>query len=140
MLDIKITRGTPFMSSGPLPEHEVSGIIGLTGKAKGAAVVSLGKETALRCAERLLGERPPTIDSDVVELAHRLKGAGHHLTIETAGTLWKDVVCDLASVSPKLSNSTPWQRDGGRHAEAHERNRINPDTIIEAVDLISITP
>ncbi len=67
MLDIQITRGVPFTNSEPLPEHEVSGIIGLTGKAIGAAVVSLGKETALRCTERLLGERPPAINSDVVD-------------------------------------------------------------------------
>jgi len=67
MLDIKITRGTPFISPNPLPEHYVSGVIGLTGRAKGAAVVSLGKETALRCTERLMGERPATINSDVVD-------------------------------------------------------------------------
>lgn len=71
----------------------------------------------------------PMIDADVVELTHRLTGNGYHTTIETAGTVWKDVTCDLASISPKLSNSTPWQREGGRHAEAHERNRINLDTI-----------
>ncbi len=71
----------------------------------------------------------PMIDADVVELAHRLKERGHHTTIETAGTVWKDVACDLASISPKLANSTPWQREEGRHAEAHERNRINLDTI-----------
>jgi len=72
MLDVKIKRGTPFTSSSPLPEHEISGIIGLTGKAKGVAVVSLGKETALRCAEQLLGERPPAINSDVADAVGEL--------------------------------------------------------------------
>jgi CheY-specific phosphatase CheX len=72
MLDVKIKRGAPFISSNPLPEHEVSGIIGLTGKAKGAAVVSLGRETALRCTERLLGERPAGINSDVVDAVGEL--------------------------------------------------------------------
>jgi chemotaxis protein CheX len=72
MLDVEITRGTPFVSSAPLPEHEVSGIIGLTGKAKGAAVVSLGEETALRSTERLLGERPAGINSDVVDAVGEL--------------------------------------------------------------------
>ncbi len=71
----------------------------------------------------------PMIDADVVELTHRLTGNGYHTTIETAGTVWKDVACDLASISPKLSNSTPWQREEGRHADPHERNRINLDTI-----------
>ena len=29
--------------------------------------------------------------------------------------------CDLMSISPKLSNSTPHERDGGRWAVVHER-------------------
>lgn len=72
MLDVKIARGTPFINVNPLPEHEVSGIIALTGKAKGAAVVSLGTETAIRCTERLLGERPSEINSDVIDAVGEL--------------------------------------------------------------------
>ncbi len=71
----------------------------------------------------------PMIDPDVVELTRRLKEGGYHITIETAATVWQDVVCDLASISPKLSNSTPWTRDDGRWVDAHERNRINLATI-----------
>src|SRR3712207_3366955 len=48
----------------------------------------------------------PMIMPDVAELCRRLKDAGHHLTIETAATVWKDVPLDLASLSPKLANST----------------------------------
>ena len=33
--------------------------------------------------------------------------AGRHITIETAGTLYLPVECDLMSISPKLANSTP---------------------------------
>ena len=36
---------------------------------------------------------------------------------------------DLASLSPKLSNSTPWQREGGRFATVHEKHRLNPAVI-----------
>lgn len=71
----------------------------------------------------------PMIASGVEELTRRLRDEGHHVTIETAATVWKDVVCDLASISPKLANSTPQERDGGRWADAHERSRINLDTI-----------
>ncbi len=39
------------------------------------------------------------------------------------------MVCNLASISPKLGHSTPWERDDGRWAEAHEDNRINLETI-----------
>ena len=71
----------------------------------------------------------PMIDPDIVELTGRLRNTGYHLTIETAATVWREVVCDLASISPKLANSTPRHRDGGRHAAAHEKGRINVDTI-----------
>lgn len=71
----------------------------------------------------------PMIMPDVADLTHRLKREDFHVTIETAATVWRDVTCDLASISPKLSNSTPWSRDGGRRAESHEKTRINLDTI-----------
>ena len=51
------------------------------------------------------------------------------MTIETAATVWTGVECDLASISPKLANSTPWDREGGKHAESHEVNRIHIDVI-----------
>ncbi len=76
----------------------------------------------------LTGGEPMT-QIDVVELTHRLKEGGYHITIETAATVWKEAVCDLASISPKLGNSTPWTRDGGRWADGHESNRINLETI-----------
>lgn len=71
----------------------------------------------------------PLLAADVETLTRRLKDAGYHLTIETAGTIWKDVVADLASISPKLSNSTPWERDDGRHAEQHDSLRLNLDVV-----------
>jgi 7-carboxy-7-deazaguanine synthase len=81
------------------------------------------------CTHVVLTGGEPMIADDVVELTQMIKDGGYHLTIETAGTVWKDVFCDLASVSPKLSNSTPWTREDGRRADAHERQRINLDVI-----------
>jgi len=71
----------------------------------------------------------PMIDAEVSKLTYKLKEAGYHVTIETAATVWNDVLCDLASISPKLANSTPWERDNGRWSDAHEKNRINLKTI-----------
>ena len=71
----------------------------------------------------------PMIAPDVVELTRRLKTDGYHVTIETAGTVFEPVECDLASISPKLANSTPWRRDGGRWAKRHEERRTNIDVI-----------
>jgi 7-carboxy-7-deazaguanine synthase len=71
----------------------------------------------------------PMIFPEIVELTSRLKAAGQHITIETAGTVFAPVLCDLMSISPKLANSTPHQRDGGRWAEQHERLRIQPEIL-----------
>ena len=76
----------------------------------------------------------PMIMPDIVTLCGALKSAGHHVTIETAATVYKPVDLDLASLSPKLSNSTPWNRAGGRFAEAHERLRINIPVIQQFID------
>ncbi len=33
------------------------------------------------------------------------------------------------SISPKLANSTPWEREGGRYAAQHERLRHQPEIL-----------
>lgn len=76
----------------------------------------------------------PMIMPDITALAFALKDQGHHLTIETAGTVFKILPVDLASVSPKLSNSTPRDRAGGKFAAAHERQRINVPVIQQFID------
>ncbi len=71
----------------------------------------------------------PMIAGQIDDLCAGLRQLGLHITIETAATVFKPVACDLASLSPKLSNSTPWQREGGRFALRHERLRLQPDVI-----------
>ena len=70
----------------------------------------------------------PMIAPGIEALTVALKARDYHITIETAATVWKDVVCDLASISPKLANSTPWERDV-QWARKHEATRINLDVI-----------
>ncbi len=67
----------------------------------------------------------PMIMPQIAELTHRLRAAGHHITIETAGTRFVAVECDLMSISPKLANSTP----EGEFAAQHERLRIQPEVL-----------
>ena len=76
----------------------------------------------------------PMIMPDVEDLCAALKALGCHITMETAATVYKPVSIDLASLSPKLSNSTPWSREGGRFAPAHERQRINLPVIQRFID------
>lgn len=76
----------------------------------------------------------PMIMTDIEPLCAALKSAGHHITIETAATVFKHVAHDLASLSPKLSNSTPSNRAGGKHADSHERQRLNVPVIQQFID------
>jgi 7-carboxy-7-deazaguanine synthase len=65
----------------------------------------------------------PMIAREIVELTRGLRARGRHITIETAGTVFAPVACDLMSISPKLANSTP----AGEWEERHERLRIQPE-------------
>lgn len=76
----------------------------------------------------------PLIMPDIVPLCESLKSRGYHLTMETAATVFAPVRIDLASISPKLSNSTPHDREGGRFARTHEAHRINLETIQKLID------
>jgi 7-carboxy-7-deazaguanine synthase len=69
----------------------------------------------------------PMIAPEILPLTERLRDAGLHITIETAGTVFKPVACDLMSISPKLANSTP---EGPFRAQ-HERLRIQTDVLAE---------
>ena len=68
----------------------------------------------------------PMIAPGIEELTRRLT---QHVTVETAGTVDVAVRCDLMSISPKLANSTPRDRDGGRWAAQHERLRHQPEIL-----------
>jgi 7-carboxy-7-deazaguanine synthase len=76
----------------------------------------------------------PVIMPEAESLCAALKAAGMHVTVETAATVYKPLALDLASLSPKLSNSTPTDREGGRFAAAHERQRLNVPAIQSFVD------
>lgn len=89
----------------------------------------LRQTASYNCRHVVLTGGEPLIAPGVEELTRCLREAGHHLTIETAATVCADVECDLVSISPKLANSTPHLREDGKYAAAHEKNRINLDTI-----------
>jgi 7-carboxy-7-deazaguanine synthase len=71
----------------------------------------------------------PLLAPEIEALCAGLRQRGYHITVETAATVFKPVACDLASLSPKLSNSTPYEREGGRFALRHERLRLQPEVI-----------
>lgn len=68
----------------------------------------------------------PLIAPEVVGLTEALRARGLHITVETAGTVFAPVACDLMSISPKLANSTP---DDTKWGPLHERTRLQLDVL-----------
>ena len=71
----------------------------------------------------------PMIAPEIRALTQAFRAGGYHITIETAGTVYEPVECDLMSISPKLANSTPHERENGRWAAQHERLRWQPEVM-----------
>lgn len=73
----------------------------------------------------------PMLAAGIHELAAALRAEGKHLTIETAATvLPNSIACDLASLSPKLANSTPLPEPAGMAwVTRHEQTRRQPDVL-----------
>ena len=78
----------------------------------------------------------PMVAREIRELLGALKEAGYHLTIETAATVPPEgIACDLASLSPKLKNSTPLPSEiGSGWIERHEASRWQPDVVRAWID------
>ena len=60
-----------------------------------------------------------------------LRDEGYTITIETAGTIHRDLPCDLMSVSPKLAHSAPPEASGWR--ERHESRRLDLGTLARLI-------
>jgi 7-carboxy-7-deazaguanine synthase len=71
----------------------------------------------------------PMLFAELIPLTERLHAAGYHITIETAGTLFLPVKCDLMSISPKLAGSTPTEEKAGKWSTRHDRTRHQPAVI-----------
>jgi len=82
----------------------------------------------LRSKHVVLTGGEPLIYSCVDQLCTQLRNDGHHLTIETAGTIYRQLTCDLISISPKLSGSAPAATHGSWQA-AHNARREQLDVV-----------
>jgi len=76
----------------------------------------------------------PMIAPDIVPLTEALRQMRLHITVETAGTVYLPVECHLMSISPKTSNSIPFEREGGRWVAMHDRSRIRLDVLKRLID------
>lgn len=107
----------------------------------------VGEATASGVRHAVLTGGEPMMFAGIVPLSHALAKAGFHVTIETAGTILPPAAersasgelpaCDLISISPKLSNSTPINdpRDpSGAWRERHEARRLNFAVLQRLID------
>jgi 7-carboxy-7-deazaguanine synthase len=72
----------------------------------------------------------PMLFGALVPLAERLRAEGFVITVETAGTVWQDLPCDLMSISPKLKNSVP--AGDAAWSTRHDLTRYNLE-VLEAL-------
>jgi 7-carboxy-7-deazaguanine synthase len=79
----------------------------------------------------------PMIHDEIEPLVERLADAGYHITVETNGTVDRDIPVDLASISPKLASSTPTPdqdpKGDGEWAERHDELRIDIEALAALV-------
>ena len=85
------------------------------------------------CSHVVLTGGEPMLFAELVPLASALRRRGLHITVETAGTLYLPLACDLMSISPKLGNSTPSESRDPHWHERHERSRHVPEVIRQLV-------
>lgn len=86
----------------------------------------LSEVKSFRCQHIVLTGGEPLLTPELVPLSRELQRGGYVITVETAGTVFREVAADLISISPKRGNSTPvgtsWQ-------QRHEARRDRPDVI-----------
>ncbi len=106
---------TPYTSWDP--EGEWRSIDELT-----AAVPPAARHVVVTGGEPLLWATVPLLTA-------ALRERGLHVTIETAGTIYQELACDLMSVSPKLGNSDPGPDRPAAVRTEHAARRLDVPTL-----------
>jgi 7-carboxy-7-deazaguanine synthase len=81
------------------------------------------------CRHVVLTGGEPMLFAELIPLCEKLRQQGRHITIETAGTLFLPVECDLMSISPKFSSSGPDAKQHPHWSRRHERERFRPEVM-----------
>ena len=71
----------------------------------------------------------PMLWPNLPRLTAAIRAGGRHVTIETAGTVFQALECDLMSISPKLANSDPGPHRNAAVREDHVARRLAPDVL-----------
>ncbi|UUO07917.1 7-carboxy-7-deazaguanine synthase QueE [Blastopirellula sp. J2-11] len=94
----------------------------------------LGRIALLDCDHVVLTGGEPMLFAEMIPLCEGIRTAGRHITIETAGTLYLPLACDVMSISPKMSNSAPPLDDHPRWHRRHEQTRKAPEVIRQLIE------
>lgn len=106
-----------------------------TGDQKTVAEIVAEVESHPSARHVVLTGGEPMIAKDIRTLAAEVKKTGRHITIETAATVAPEgIACDLASLSPKLLNSSPDAEKHGAWRKKHDATRWQPEAVREWID------
>ncbi|MCO6045496.1 7-carboxy-7-deazaguanine synthase QueE [Aeoliella sp. ICT_H6.2] len=86
------------------------------------------------CRHVVITGGEPMLFAELIPLCEELRRQGRHVTIETAGTLFLPLECDLMSVSPKFASSAPDRQAHHRWHHRHNETRHRPDIVRELID------
>jgi chemotaxis protein CheX len=110
MLGCTLIPREPFVRRRCQPEHEVCGIIGLSGKAKGTVMLCLGRDAALSVTGAMLGMTVTEIDSNVTDAIGELT----NIIAGVSTVVWtrrRQRTRRTSSASPRALPTTPRQTD-----------------------------
>ncbi len=111
MIQLQVSPQAPFSKDKPYPSYDVSGIIGLTGQARGYITLSFPKQVAIKVAGKLLAADIKTVDADVTD-------AVGELTNIIAGNAKKDLHgLDVSISLPRIIVGKEHNINGPGHAQ-----------------------
>ncbi len=96
------------------------------------SLVDAAQKTGLSHVVLTGGE--PMLPPESVALAKAMRQVGLHVTIETAGTVDRNIECDLMSISPKFRSSTPDPVEHPKWSVLHEQRRMPIATMLSLID------
>ena len=77
----------------------------------------------------------PTLQPETIELTRQLKALDKHITIESNGTIFSEgLLCDLLSLSPKLSHSVADSTEHPNESALQEEQRIQLGALRNWID------
>ena len=94
----------------------------------------LAKTLELNVRHIVITGGEPMIHRPLVELCQALRDHEKHITIETAGTVYLSLECDLISISPKLASSAPSAETSGSWHATHQARRERPDVVTKLIE------